>query len=122
MVLLAAAAALFAALFAGVASPSLAHAQGQPAICDDYPDLPVCDDVDDDDDDGDDDDQDRDGDEGPNAGGGGSGSGDGDGSLPFTGYPITDLLLLLAVLLAAGLTIRAYLAVRGRLNSSQSAS
>jgi len=36
------------------------------------------------------------------------------GTLPFTGYPITPLLLLLLVLLIAGLTLRAYLAVRDR--------
>ena len=39
------------------------------------------------------------------------------GELPFTGYPLTPLLLLLLLLLAAGLAIRAYLAVRGRMRS-----
>jgi hypothetical protein len=110
--------ALFAALLVGASAPSLAHAQGQPAICEDYPDLPVCDDADDDDDD--DNDGDRDDDGGPSAGGGG-GSGDADGSLPFTGYPITDLLLLLAVLLAAGFAIRAYLGIRARTSGSPNA-
>lgn len=108
---LVAALGLFAALVIAAVAPSLAEA-GTPAICDDYPDLPICD-------------------EGPGGGGGGDddggpggddggagptagGDGDGDGSLPFTGYPITDLLLLLALLLVAGLAIRAYLAIRDR--------
>jgi hypothetical protein len=46
---------------------------------------------------------------------GGGGDGDGDGNLPFTGYPLTALILLLLVLLLAGLALRAYLAVRDRL-------
>lgn len=85
----------------------MAQAQ-QPAICEDYPDLPVCDEGDDGNNPDDEDDNDED--QGPTTGGGG----DADGSLPFTGYPITDLLLLLAALLATGLAIRAYLAIRQR--------
>lgn len=38
-----------------------------------------------------------------------------DGTLPFTGYPITPLALILLTLLLAGLTLRAYLAIRERL-------
>ena len=37
------------------------------------------------------------------------------GELPFTGYPLTPLILLLLILLAAGLTLRAYVALRDRL-------
>ena len=37
------------------------------------------------------------------------------GQLPFTGYPVTPLILLLAALLAAGAMIRAYIAARDRL-------
>ena len=47
------------------------------------------------------------------SGGDGTGTGAG-GELPFTGYPLTFLILLLLILLAAGLTIRAYVAVRDR--------
>ncbi|MGH2950967.1 MAG: hypothetical protein ACRDKX_02850 [Solirubrobacterales bacterium] len=50
------------------------------------------------------------GDGGPSAGPG-AGAG---GALPFTGYPLTPLLLLLLILLAAGLLIRGYLAARER--------
>ena len=39
------------------------------------------------------------------------------GELPFTGYPLTPLVLFLLVLLAGGLTARAYLATRGRLSA-----
>ncbi len=49
----------------------------------------------------------------PSAGGDGTASGE----LPFTGYPMTPLLLLLLALLAAGLLLRAYLAVRTRLQA-----
>jgi hypothetical protein len=45
---------------------------------------------------------------------GGAGEG---GELPFTGYPVTPLILLLLMLLAAGLMIRTYLAARDRLHA-----
>jgi len=45
----------------------------------------------------------------------GDGSGDADGKLPFTGYPLTGLILLLLVLLAVGLTIRSGTALRDKL-------
>lgn len=82
-----------------------------PAICEQYPNLPQCD-------------------QGPGGGGGGNQPGDdgtgpagvqspsaassGGGELPFTGYPITPLLLLLLALLLTGLALRAYLAIRDR--------
>jgi hypothetical protein len=108
--LLLAVAATFA-FSAATADPASAQV---PAICDEYPGLPQC--------------------EGPTAGGGdapgnqggggenalpgsGGATGEADGTLPFTGYPLTPLLLLLLVLLATGLTIRAYLAIRDRVRA-----
>lgn len=91
-----------------------AAAQNLPAGCDEY-DNPGC--VDDDDDVGDDDV----GDLGPAGSGDGTGSGDGDGTLPFTGYPLTSLLLLFLALLAAGVMIRAGVAARERLGRSPNA-
>jgi len=126
----------------GVMLAFAAPASALPAICDEYPDLPVC---------------------SANTGGGGDGSGDdvgsatasggpdlpvgsdttggGDsgpgtdsvgsagtsgspssaggtgsgGELPFTGYPLTTLLLLMLLLLALGLAIRAGVAIHDRL-------
>lgn len=129
--LIAAAVALGIGLLA-LTTPSTASASHQP-ICDEYPDLPQCDhgkppppppppgfcekhpdnprctdEV------------------GPSAGGGGpsAGGGGGDaskGSLPFTGYPLSPLLLLLLLLLIGGLSIRAYLAARDRLRGARGA-
>lgn len=82
-----------------------------PAACEEY-EVPPCGDGDGDDDD------DGDGDNvGPGSTGGasGDGGGDGDGALPFTGYPLTGLILLFLVLLLLGLTIRAGVALRERL-------
>jgi hypothetical protein len=82
-----------------------------PAACEEY-EVPPCGDGDgdgDDDDDGDGDDV------GPGSTGGASGDGDGDGALPFTGYPLTGLILLFLILLLLGLTIRAGVALRERL-------
>lgn len=96
-----------------VLAPAAQAQDDLPPICEDYPDLDVCNpepqppEPPDDGDDGD-------GDVGPAGAGGG---GDGDGSLPFTGYPMTDLLLLLLALLVAGLTIRALIAARERLQA-----
>lgn len=103
--------ALLAAVIAIAAAPGQAQAQ-QPAICQEYPNLPICQGPGGGG--GDDDDRDTDEQQAPAGAGGGGGTGDADGKLPFTGYPITDLLLLLAILLAAGLAIRAYLAIRER--------
>jgi hypothetical protein len=101
---------VFAGAFALV-SANDASAQ-LPSACDEYDD-PTCigpvDEVDPDDGTGNNDDG---GDQGPS---GIAGSGDGDGSLPFTGYPLTGLILLLLVLLAAGLAIRGGIAMRERL-------
>jgi hypothetical protein len=111
LVLTVAATLLFSAATADPASAQ------QPPICAEYPGLPQC--------------------EAPAAGGGenpgggggggenaipgsGGSSGDAGGTLPFTGYPLTSLLLLLLVLLAAGLTIRAYLAIRDRVRARES--
>ncbi|MGH2954141.1 MAG: hypothetical protein ACRDK9_08995 [Solirubrobacterales bacterium] len=117
------------ALALGAALADSAAAQ-QPAICDQYPQLPQCG-----------------GSEGAGGGGGGdegnpldqgqspasdegagagpgafpgaggptAGAGGGTGGeLPFTGYPLTPLLLILLILLAAGLMIRTYLGARDR--------
>ena len=65
-------------------------------------------------------------DQGPGGGGGNNpfgdgdgsgdrdGSGDADGKLPFTGYPLTGLILLLLILLAVGLAIRSGTALRDK--------
>jgi hypothetical protein len=99
------------AFSAATADPASAQV---PAICDEYPGLPGC--------------------QEPAAGGGGDSpggedgggvnatpgggpTGDTAGTLPFTGYPLTPLLLLLLLLLVTGLTIRAYLAIRDRVRS-----
>lgn len=78
---------------------------GVPAICDQYPDLPEC--------------QEPVPGPGPSPGPGPDGGPTADagvtGELPFTGYPLTPLILLLLALLLAGLAIRTYLAVRDRL-------
>jgi hypothetical protein len=112
---------LVSALLAAVCAlilfgPSTASASSA-AVCDQYPDLPQC----------------------QSAGGGGGGGGtspsggDGGGGgvpgsadtatgsaatageLPFTGYPLTPLVLFLVILVTGGLTIRAYVAARDRL-------
>ena len=90
-----------------------AQAQNLPAICAQYPDLPQC----------------------LPGGGGGGGDGNndpggdgaglgpgGDGNLgselPFTGYPLTPLILLLLALLATGIAVRTYLWLRQRAQST----
>lgn len=102
--------ALLLGLSLSLLGPPTASAQ-LPAVCEQYPDLPGCVDPDDDGDANDENDEDA----GPAAGAGGPSGGDGDGSLPFTGYPLTSLILLLLALLAIGLAIRLSLAIRGRL-------
>jgi hypothetical protein len=110
-----------------------------PSICDQYPALPPCQ-VPDDEGEGPDrplgqqgpdglpgdGDQDDDGipDVGagiPGAGGPTAGlpGGAAGGQLPFTGYPLSPLLLLLLILLLIGLTIRAYLAIRDRIRARE---
>lgn len=107
---------LWAAFAPGTASAQL------PDICEQYDDPEICigaiDEADEDDGgntgpDGNGFDPDGDG----NGDGNGDrdGSGDADGELPFTGYPLTALILLLLVLLAIGLTIRSGTALRDKL-------
>ncbi len=106
-------------LVAGSAAPAAGS-----AVCDQYPDLPQCSPT--------------------QVGGGGTGTettgadggasvsgsipggGDGDGGasaeagkaadLPFTGYPLSPLVAVLLALLAAGIAIRVFLAIRRRLS------
>jgi hypothetical protein len=60
-----------------------------------------------------------------NLGGDGSGPtgnlGDGDGSLPFTGYPMTPLILFVLALLATGLAMRGFVTIRERIRARGSA-
>lgn len=99
-----ASACLLAGLVLLLLPPSQASA-GVPAICEEYPNLPQCEEGG----------GGGGGNEDPDEDAGGAGpTGDADGELPFTGYPLTSLLLLLLALLVAGLTLRAYLAIRGR--------
>lgn len=100
-------AALLAAVIGSLLAASPASAQ-LPDICAQYPDDDIC--V------GPGDEASPEGDQGPGDDGGDrDGSGDGDGSLPFTGYPLTTLILLLLLLLALGLLARGVAAVRERL-------
>jgi len=101
---MAAALGLLAALAIGAATAEPAAAQ-QPDICQQYPDLPQC--------------------QGEDPGGGAGGQvpggaaadlgGAGEAQLPFTGYPLTPLLLLALLLLLLGLAILAYQEIRDRL-------
>jgi hypothetical protein len=90
-----------------LALPASASAQ---SVCVEYPNLPICDTGNE----GGDDDGDPTG-AGPTANLGGGGDGNGDGELPFTGQPLTPLLLLLLALLVTGLAIRAGLAIHRRI-------
>jgi hypothetical protein len=117
--------ALLAFCAASLAAATTANAK--PAICDEYPDLPVCADTagggPGDDDVGS---ETASGTATPVSGGGDSGStgagGTGSGGeLPFTGYPLTPLLLLLLLLLAIGLAIRAGIAINDRLRRGDDA-
>lgn len=114
-IVLTALAAGFACFFAfGLSQASTASAQLP--ICQQYPDDDICI--------GPTDEAEDAGDQGPGAGGqngDNNGSGDADGSLPFTGYPLSALVLLLVALLAAGLGVRAYIAVRDRLSGGRNA-
>lgn len=96
--------AVSALVFAATASAQ------DPDICEQYPNLPQCTEPDDD---GGDDDQ-----AGAGAGGGGGGvpganAGLG-GELPFTGYPLSPLLLACLALLAAGVALRTGMAIQER--------
>lgn len=112
-------ASIFAALALLVCVTGLVAAdqsQAQlPSICEQYPDRDICI--------GPVDDADENGNDAvdPTGAGDGDGTGDADGSLPFTGYPLTGLILLLLALLLAGLTIRAGVAVRERFSGRDSA-
>ena len=55
----------------------------------------------------------------PVSGEGPTASADTGDELPFTGYPLTALILLLIVLLLVGLSIRGYLAIRARLGDER---
>jgi hypothetical protein len=122
-------AVLIAALLVmGIASLAAATTAGaKPAVCDEYPDLPVCadnagggpsdEDVGSDDASGTATPVSGSGD-GSSGGVGGTGSG---GELPFTGYPLTPLLLLLLLLLAIGLAVRAGIAINDRLRRDDEA-
>jgi hypothetical protein len=115
MIVVATLCALVALAIAAVAAD---RASAEPAICSEYPGLSQC--------------------EQPTTGGGDTGGGvnpaDGGGAvspipgaggpsaagggargaLPFTGYPLTPVILLLLALLVAGLAIRGYVALRER--------
>ena len=56
--------------------------------------------------------------------GGNAGANDGAeaATLPFTGYPVTPLVVLLLILLAAGILVRSYVAVRHRLRARHATS
>ena len=106
--------ALLAAL-AAFAATALApgSASAQSAFCQQYPNDPSC--LDEGGGGGDDDDDDDDAvGVGPGAGVA-TGTGDPSGNLPFTGYPLSPLILLLLALLAIGLTVRTYIAIRDRM-------
>jgi len=109
--------AFLATLAILVASAPQASAQ-LPSICDQYPDLPQC--------------------QGPTGTTGTTGptgttgttgpvgptagvDAGATGALPFTGYPVTALILLLLILLLTGLAIRGYLAARDRLPRNRQA-
>ena len=109
---------LWASLLGVIAVIVLAFAPSASAqsICDEYPDLPQC--VDPGDGGGENPgDGDDEGDEDDVAGGAGPTAdlGDGTGELPFTGYPVTPLVLFLLALLAAGVILRSYLYLKQRL-------
>lgn len=120
-ILAALAVAFFAALAASSVGTQTASA-GQPPICSEYPDLPQCEEGGGNGGENPNPPQEEPDDEGGAGGGPGAGpTGDaGGGELPFTGYPLTSLMLLLLILLATGLAIRSYLAVRDRLRSGHS--
>ncbi len=108
MLILALAAALVAALAFTAATASIASAQGSGSdLCAEYPDLPGCAD-------------DPSANPDPAVADGPSATVAGD-DLPFTGYPLTALILLLLALLLVGLAIRGYLAVRERTAGNRAA-
>lgn len=112
--------ALVAALVAGAVAVPHASAQGTDPVCEEYPNLPQCEEGETDDGEDDADDrEDQDDQASPVPGGGGPTASDsgGGGNLPFTGYPVSSLVLLLIALLAVGAALRGYLAIRERLAS-----
>jgi hypothetical protein len=86
-------------------------------FCDEYPNAPGCQDTGPDDGTG----ANPDDDEAATAAGPSADDGATGGSLPFTGYPLTALILLLLVLLVTGLAIRTYLAIRDRIGRDPTA-
>ena len=102
--------ALLVGMFAFAVVPATAAAQS-PAICDEYPNLPEC---------VEDDRNDRDDDNGGPGAAGPSGEANAGGELPFTGYPLNPLILILLVLLALGLATRMYVAIRDRFQTTGS--
>jgi hypothetical protein len=107
---------LIASAFA-VLTVAAIGAQSAPAqalgseFCQEYPNAPGCQDTGPTDNEGGADPGD---DATPSAAGPSADEGSTGGSLPFTGYPLTALILLLLILLLVGLALRAYLAVRDR--------
>jgi hypothetical protein len=115
-IVVAALCALGALLIAAVAAD---RASAEPAICSEYPGLTQCEQP-----------TTGGGDTGgglnpadgggavsppiPGAGGPSAAGGGASGALPFTGYPLTPVILLFLALLVAGLAIRGYVALRER--------
>ena len=105
-----------------VEPPSFPRKQSEPAICAQYASIPQCEQA-----------TGGGGAETPAGGGGDAGSPGGipgsagsgadlaggtSGALPFTGYPLTPLVLILLLLLIAALTVRAGLAIRDRIGAN----
>jgi hypothetical protein len=101
-------AAMLVSVFALSAIAASDASASEPAICTQYPDLPQCQP----------DATDPPVAADPTAGPSADVAAD---NLPFTGYPLTALILLLLTLLLVGLAIRAYLAVRDRIASDRAA-
>ena len=116
-IVLAGAAGIFLALGLGAVAAQNAPAQGPGSdFCDEYPDVPGCETGPT----GTTGTTGPNGTDGPNLAEGPAATEAGD-ELPFTGYPLTALILLLLILLLVGLTIRAYLAIRDRVTGDRHA-
>ncbi|HEY8467047.1 MAG TPA: hypothetical protein VIL04_09610 [Solirubrobacterales bacterium] len=114
-------AALIGALALALPLATDAQAQSLPPICQQYPNLPECQEGPDEDEGDDTPTPPGDDEEEPDQTGltppgiGPTGDAGAAGKLPFTGYPLTGALLAFLILLASGLALRAYLATRDRL-------